>query len=147
MTTHILVDKNGYPLNITSTSAKGDERKQVIPLLNTIMKFINRDNFSKVVPILEADKGYDSKHLRTQVLKCNIFPWISYREWKNKKKNGIPLIKSMRWKVERAISWLQRKYRRIAVRYERKMKYWVAFLKFSLINFWMFKLENIGGFM
>ena len=32
-TTHLLVDGQGSPLNITSTSAAGDERKEVVPLI------------------------------------------------------------------------------------------------------------------
>ncbi|HEY2810070.1 MAG TPA: IS4/IS5 family transposase, partial [Rhabdochlamydiaceae bacterium] len=32
-TTHLLVDGQGNPLCITSTSAAGDERKEVVPLI------------------------------------------------------------------------------------------------------------------
>ncbi len=140
MTNHVLVDYHGHPLNIITTSARGDERKQVIPLLNTIINYIHKHNLSKEIPILEADKGYDSMELRKNILSYNIFPWISYRNMGKKNKNGKTSMKRIRWKVERAIAWLQKKFRRIVNRYERKLRYWAGFLKLSLIYFWVTKL-------
>ena len=144
MTNHVLTDSHGHPLNIITTSASMDERKQVLPLLDTIKHSIHNNNLSKGIPILEADKGYDSMALRKNILKYDVFPWIPYRKMGKKNKNGISSIEKMRWKVERSISWLQRKYRRIVARYERRIKYWKAFLKMSLIYFWMNKIINFG---
>jgi len=44
-------------------------------------------------------------------------------------------LKKWRWQVERAISWLQQKFRRVVVRWERQAKYWKGFLNFSLIKY------------
>ncbi len=144
MTNHLIVDCNGHPLNVITTGAGGDERKQVIPLLDTICNYIHKSNFSKEIPILEADKGYDSMNLREDILSYDIFPWIPYRKMGKKNKNGKTSMKRFRWKVERAIAWLQKKFRRIIARYERRLKYWTGFLKLSLIYFWVTKLEKLG---
>jgi hypothetical protein len=52
--------------------------------------------------------------------------------------------KGNRWKVERGISWLQRKYRRIVVRWERRMKYWEGFLSLGILLYWVRQLVICG---
>nr|WP_316357819.1 hypothetical protein [Candidatus Neptunochlamydia sp. REUL1] len=51
-------------------------------------------------------------------------------------------IRRKRWQVERAISWLQRKFRGLVVRWERKLDYWKGFLNFSLIKYWVDRLSG-----
>ncbi len=110
---------------LTSTAANGDERQQIEPLLDRIQTKIERmqERLGKI-PIFEADKGYDADHLRRKLLQRQIFPWICRR-----KKPGRPvekiesILKRMRWKVERAISWLQRKFRRLVILWERRTRY------------------------
>ncbi|MEK6968254.1 MAG: hypothetical protein AABX51_06490 [Nanoarchaeota archaeon] len=77
MTSHLLVEKSGKPLAITSTQASGDERKQVIPLLGKVIPFIKKVWNQGKVPILEADKGYDSEQTRIDVLSHEVFPLIA----------------------------------------------------------------------
>jgi hypothetical protein len=69
-----------------------------------------------------------------------IFPMILYRKGGSREKQGVVYIEKQRWKVERAIAWLQRKFRRIVVRWERKRKYWEGFLTMALVVFWAFKI-------
>lgn len=140
-TTHLLIDGNGLPIAFTSTPANGDERQQVEPLLDRVEKHINSVLAKGVIPILEADKGYDAEQLRDKLLKRRIFPWICRRKKPGKEAEKVQsILKRIRWKVERAIAWLQRKFRRLAVRWERKSCYWKGFLTFSLITFWVDKL-------
>ncbi len=96
-----------------------------------------------IIPILEADKGYDSKTLRMNILARKIFPWIPYRGVSKKK--TIRYLEKTRWHVERGISWLQRKFRRLNTRWERKILYWTGFLNLALIAFWMQKIGNFLG--
>ena len=56
--------------------------------------------------------------------------------------NTIFWVKKKRWQVERAIAWLQRKYRRLVVRWERRTKYWKRFLNFGLALFWIDRLSG-----
>ena len=141
-TTHLLVDGNGSPVALTSTAANRDERQQVEPLLDRVharMKSV-QERLGKI-PIFEADKGYDGDELRHMLLKRHVFPWICRRKKPGKTAEKIEAtLKRMRWKVERAISWLQRKFRRLAVRWERRTRYWRGFLTFALITFWIDRL-------
>ena len=141
-TTHLLIDGNGSPVAFESSAANGDERQMVEPLIDKVEKRVDKArDLLELFPIFEADKGYDAEHLRDKLLKRKIYPWICRR-----KKPGqvaekvISTIKRWRWKVERAISWLQRKFRRLVARWERKVKYWRGFLSFSLIGFWINRL-------
>ncbi|WP_199192527.1 transposase [Chlorogloea sp. CCALA 695] len=62
---HTLTDGNGLPLSNSTTAANGSERKQVIPLLNSVLVKTNCPGRPrKRVKVLAADKGYDSKDLR-----------------------------------------------------------------------------------
>ena len=141
-TTHLLVDGNGSPVAFTSTAANGDERQQVESLLSRVQQRIDdlRERIG-IIAIFEADKGYDADDLRRKLLRRNIYPWICRRKKPGKEIKKIEsVIKRMRWKVERAISWLQRKFRRLAVRWERKVCYWKGFLTFGLVVFWIDRL-------
>lgn len=72
-----------------------------------------------------------------------IFPMIPYRKGGSREKQGVVYLEKQRWKVERAIAWLQRKFRRIVVRWERKRKYWEGFLTMALVIFWAFKILKL----
>lgn len=138
VTSHLLVEKNGRPLAITSTPASGDERKQVDVLLGRIHRLISKLLQQGKIAIFEADKGYDSEETRLDVLAHKIFPLIPYRRnTKGHKEKGICYLEKRRWVVERTISWLKTCFRRLSVRWERKAKYWNAFLVFGLVGYWM----------
>jgi hypothetical protein len=124
----------GRPLAITSTAANSSEQEQVVPLLEKISKFLNPAISRGITPIVEADKGYDSRLLRMRVLMKKVFSWIPYRGDASKK-TGIRYLEKFRWQVERGISWLQRKFIRLNIRWERKMCDWKGFLELGLILF------------
>jgi IS5 family transposase len=138
VTSHLLVEKFGKPLAITSTPASGDERKQVSALLSKIRRLISKVWKQGKTPILEADKGYDSEETRLEVLSHKVFPLIAYRKkTKGHKRRGICYLEKQRWVVERTISWLKTCFRRLTVRWERKAKYWNAILLFGLVGYWV----------
>ncbi|KAG6559879.1 MULTISPECIES: transposase [Candidatus Rhabdochlamydia] len=138
VTSHLLVEKSGKPLAITFTSASGDEKKQVIPLLRKVIPFIKKAWNQGKVPILEADKGYDSEQTRIDVLSHEVFPLIARkRNTKGYKIKGICYLEKQRWVVERTISWLKTCFRRLTVRWERKAIYWNGLLMFGLLGYWM----------
>lgn len=132
VTTHLLVDGGGNPVAFETTSAKGDERLQVEPLLDRVSNQL-KAFYVKTgggIPIFEADKGYDAEALRDKLLKRKIYPLIARRRmgknWELKRITSW--VKKKRWQVERAIAWLQRKFRRLAVRWERRTRYWKGLL-------------------
>ena len=74
-----------------------------------------------------------------------LFPYIPYRRiGKHKSEPRMKILKKYRWKVERGISWLQRKYRRLVVRWERRMKYWEGFLGLAIVLYWIQELVKWG---
>lgn len=144
VTSHLLVEKSGRPLAITFTSASGDERKQVSPLLGKICSIINRVWQQGKIPVLEADKGYDSMETRLDALLHKVFPMIARRKrTKGYKRQGICYLEKQRWVVERTISWLKTCFRRLTVRWERKAKYWSGLLTFGLLGYWMNFLSRL----
>lgn len=143
VTTHLLVDAEGNPVAFEVTSAKGDERLQVEPLLDQVHEHITIfQRETGLFPIFEADKGYDAEALRSKLLSRRIYPLIARRRLgKNQAEKKVATwVKKIRWQVERAISWLQRKFRRLVVRWERKISLWKGFLTFALIKFWIDRL-------
>lgn len=94
---------------------------------------------------MEADKGYDAEELRLQILAMKLFPYIPYRRiGKHKSEVQTKVLEKCRWKVERGISWLQRKYRRLVVRWERRMRYWEGFLTLGILVYWVRELAAFG---
>ena len=137
---HLVVDKEGKPLWITTTSAKGNEREQALALLDQLRSIRVYDN--KRMTICEADKGYDASHLRQNILKRGYLPLIGYRKHckgkvSTKKAADFFGITRKRWVVERTFSWLKRKCRRLLMRWERKAENWNAFALLGLIFMWL----------
>jgi len=142
VTIHLLAEACGRPIGITSTAANGDERQQVSALLDQVgaEKWNTAKSLCPMV-ILEGDKGYDCQWLRNALLKESFFPLIPWR--KNKRGPDLSVVKqtfslqSLRWQIERAFSWIKRKSRRLALRWERKMSCWLAFTTLALIDYWL----------
>jgi transposase len=111
---HLIVDKNGAPLSM---------------LL---------DILPKKPKVLCADKGYDAKYLRDIIKYMGIKDKISYRNYP--KKGAEHISKNHRWVVERTFAWFQLKFKRLVIRWERKMKVWSGFVDLALIFWWVQKI-------
>ena len=127
---HLIVDAEGKPLYATLTGAKGNERTELPKLLDKL-------KVTGGMCIIEADKGYDSKAVRLEILNRGYYPLIPYR---GNKKGPDKWVVRMRWKVERCFSWLKRSYRRIATRWERFSSVYEAFMLLGIAFFWVRKL-------
>ena len=127
---HLIVDVEGKPLYATLTGAKGKERAELPNLLDKL-------KVTGGMCIIEADKGYDSKAVRLEILNRGYYPLIPYR---GNKKGPDKWVIRMRWKVERCFSWLKRSYRRIATRWERLSPVYEAFMLLGIAFFWVRKL-------
>ena len=68
-----------------------------------------------------ADKGYDFAHCRRALRRRVIIPRIARRGIENSERLG-----RHRWVVERTLAWFAR-FRRLAVRYERRADIFTAF--------------------
>lgn len=139
---HLVVDAKGMPLSFSITPANGDERKEAGQNIDAINVPSGRRGRPRKSPRKVAgDKGYDSTGLRSRLRKKGIKPEIPRRIWKNKAPRGRPLVKTVaRYVVERTFSWLQRKFRRIAVRWERLPSCFEGFVVLALIMLWVCKI-------
>jgi IS5 family transposase len=136
---HSLTDAAGMPLSTGTTPANGDERAQVIPLLDTLhVRTGKQGRPRKRLKVLAADKGYDAKDLRQRLRRRGIRPQIPKRVWTTRRPRGRPIKRAVpRYQAERTFAWFQRKYRRLVVRWERLAVCFNAFLAMAVIHIWI----------
>jgi transposase len=135
---HSLTEGHGMPLANRTTPANGDERAQVLPLLDAVkVRTGQRGRPRKRLRVLATDKGYDAKALRQRGIRAQ----IPKRVWKTKKNRGKPIKKVVpRFQAERTFAWFQKKYRRLVVRWERIAACFEAFLAIATIHIWIHRL-------
>src|SRR6266566_3553761 len=140
---HSLTDGHGMPLANRTTPANGDERAQVLPLLDAVeVRTRTRGRPRKRLKVIATDKGYDAKALRQQLRQRGIRAQIPKRVWKTKKNRGRPIKKVVpRFQAERTFAWFQKKYRRLVVRWERIAACFEAFLAMATIHIWIHKIK------
>ena len=138
---HVVTDSNGRPVAVESTGSNGNEREAAKKLLTEL----RRNKLAEKFAFVEADKGYDSDHLRSALIEQKYLPLISWRKFKASSKRmtssamfNLFNINSQRWKIERFFSIIKRQYRRLLMRWERLQTSWLAFCKLALIGFWLF---------
>ena len=95
---------------------------------------------TKRVKRIAADKGYDSQVLRESLRRKGIQAQIAQRR-NAKVKSGRPVEKSApRLQVERTFAWLQRKFRRLTIQWERFAHCFDAFLSLAITFMWIQRL-------
>lgn len=120
---HLLVDRQGIPLNVALTAANMHDSRMLESMLDTQMPIQGPRGRPRRRPHkLHADKAYDSRALRLACRVRGIIPRIARKGIESKERLG-----QVRWVVERTFSWLHR-FRRLAVRYERRGDIHFAFL-------------------
>ena len=139
---HSLTDGDGMPLANRTTPANGDERAQVMPLLDAVKVYTGRRGRPrKRLRVIATDKGYDAKALRQAIRKRGIRAQLPKRVWKTKNHRGRPIIKvAPRYQAERTFAWFQKKYRRLVVRWERIAACFDAFLAIATVHIWIHRL-------
>ena len=142
VTTHLLVEGNGMPLSATITGAGGSERDQVACLFAKVRIYHGYGKPKRYTREAHADKGYDSKLLRIFLRSKGVRPVIPRRVWSSRKQPAgrKPPVSHDRWKVERCFAWMQRKFRRLVVRWERCLKYWEGLIQLGVVMMWVDKL-------
>jgi transposase len=145
---HLLEDRLGHPISITTTAANGNERKEVEKLLDRVDVHLAPRMLQGRMIVLEADRGYDCGWLRQALLIRNTFPLIPHR-----KIPGRDLVKTeeicstfylskTRWVVERAFARLKRRCRRLLLHWERLPEIWSGFATLGLVYTWV---KNLVG--
>ena len=139
---HSLTDGGGMPLANRTTPANGDERAQVVPLLDAVkIRTGKRGRPRKRLKVIATDKGDDAKALRQRLRQRGIRAQIPKRVWKTKTQRGRPMKQVVpRFQAERTFAWFQKKYRRLVVRWERLAACFDAFLAVATIHIWIQRL-------
>jgi Transposase DDE domain len=139
---HSLTDAAGMPLAHRTTPANGNERAQILPLLDTVrLRTGKRGRPRKRPKVLVTDRGYDAQDLRQQVRTRGIRAQIPKQVWKTKRPRGRPIkVDVPRFQAERTFAWFQKQYRRLAVRWERRAACFAAFLTIATIHIWINRL-------
>jgi len=138
---HVVTDCNGRPVALDSTGSNGNERE----IAKNLLTDLRTSKFAEKFAFVEADKGYDSAGLRSELIKQKYLPLIAWRKFKSSKKRTTTRemfdllgITSQRWKIERFFSIIKRRYRRLLMRWERLQTSWLSFCRLALIGFWLF---------
>ncbi len=122
---HILTQARGLPIALTVTGANVHDKKQVkplpdsMPLLPPLPDEENPQHF-------RADKGYDYEDIRTIIF---LFLYQDHIKARGEEKQELktPGYRARRRVCERTHSWMNR-FRRILIRWEKKVDNYLAFL-------------------
>jgi hypothetical protein len=142
MLLHRLTEGGGMPLANRPTPAKGDERAQVLPVLDAVkIRTGKRGRPRNRLRVIATETGYEAQALREKLRKRGSRAQIPKRVWKTKKNRGRPSAPVVpRFQAERTVAWFQKKYRRLVVRWERITACFEAFLALATIHIWVHRL-------
>jgi transposase len=119
---HVLVEAAGIPLAFLLTPANVHDSTMLEPVLDTVPPIRQCAGRPRRRPgKLHADKGYDYRRCRRACRKRGVIPRIARRGIESGERLG-----RYRWVVERTLAWFAR-FRRLAVRYERRADVFEAF--------------------
>jgi IS5 family transposase len=120
------VDRQGVPLAVICTPANVHDSNALTDVVDAVKpikksRLLGRGR-RKRPSKLHADKGYDFERCRKALRKRGIVPRIARRGVESTERLG-----RHRWVVERTLAWLNN-YRRLTIRYERRLDIHEAFL-------------------
>lgn len=125
---HIVTDGQGIPLAFTVTGANRHDVTQLVALIDAIPPVRGKAGRPKRRPrYVVADRAYHSAPHEAELSERGIGAFIARRNSSHGSGLGI-----LRWVVERTISWLHQ-FRRLRVRYERRVDIHKAFLALGCI--------------
>jgi hypothetical protein len=139
---HTRTDAAGMPRANRTTPANGPERAQAMPLLDAVrLRTGKRGRPRKRPQVIATATGSDAKDLRQQWRTRGIRAQIPKRVWNTKQPRGRPSkIAGPRFQAERTLTWFQKQYRRLVVRWERLAACFAAFLAMATIPIWLPRL-------
>ena len=133
---HVLTDAHGIPLVARLTAANRHDVTQLLPLVDAIPPVHGAAGRPARKPqLVQGDRGYDSQPHRDLLPSAASPP---------RRQRGTPHGSGLgrtRWVVERTLAWLHR-FRRLAVRYERRPCVHEAFLTSSVLARLLVLLET-----
>ena len=138
----LLTDANGIPLAISVEGANRHDKKILEQTLSAMA--IVRPRPKKYNPQhMCLDKGYDYPDIRALIKSMKYIDHIKSRGDETEEKKAVPRYRARRWVVERTHSWMNR-FRRILIRWEKRVDRYLAFLYFACA--WIiFRLARVFG--
>jgi len=134
---HIVVENGQTPLNVTGTPGQTHESTQFETVLETVP--LSQGKTRRWPKAVAGDKGYSAKKNRTWLRRRRIEDVIAS---KTNETRDLAFDKDKyrrRNVVERAIGWLK-EHRRIATRYEKKLRHYLAIVNLGILR-WLLNLE------
>jgi len=140
---HLMTEGSGLPISVVVTGANRHDKTQVEAVLEAM----------PIVPPLPTqedpqhfcgDKGYDYPDVRSLVCAEGYIEHIRPRGEEAWELTHIPRYRARRWVVERTHSWLNR-FRRVLIRWEKKVENYLAFLHLAFAYICMRAGQAVGG--
>jgi putative transposase len=131
----VLTEGHGIPIGLTVEGANCHDKRLVKDTLRSIVVRRPKVTQRKRQNML-MDKGYDYPDTRQLVRDWGYTAHIKARGEEMEQKRKVPGYRARRWVVERTHSWMNR-FRRLLVRWEKKVANYLALLHFAcaLITF------------
>ena len=124
----MLTDGGGVPIVAKTTAANRHDVTGLLNLVNDVPAIKGKPGASRYrFDELYADRAYDSEPDREALREIGTTPHIPKRRTDHGRGLG-----QVRWAVERTISWLHQ-FRRLRIRYERRLDIHNAFLTIGCI--------------
>jgi transposase len=132
-----LTDGTGIPIVAHTTAANQHDVTELLPLVNAVPAIQGKVGAPRYrFEQLYADRAYDSEPHRQALQEVGTTPQIPRRYTKHRSSLG-----RTRWVVERTLSWLHQ-FRRLRIRYERRVDIHQAFLNIACVLICCRYLEN-----
>jgi len=129
----LVTDGQGVPIGASVHSAQPAEIRLAEETLATVWVPRRRGRPRTRPRTLVADKGYDSDAFRAFLRRRGIRPCIPRRRHQRRRGRQQDLTPyRSRWVIERTFSWLGH-FRRLVVRYERRVEVYWAFVVLAFI--------------
>lgn len=136
----LLTDARGAPLGIVASGANAHDKTL---LVDTLESRPLPEVPTSITPHMCLDKAYDAKDIRAMLVDLGFVPHIKTRGQEVEDKARHPPYRARRWVVERTHSWMNR-FRRILIRWEKKVANYVAFLHIACAII-AFRLATVFG--
>lgn len=136
----LLTDARGAPLGIIAAGANCHDKTLLAATLES--RPLSQPPPS-VTPHLCLDKAYDAQDIRAMLRGLGFVPHVKTRGQEAEQKAHHPRYRARRWVVERTHSWMNR-FRRILIRWEKKLANYLAFLHIACAII-IFRLAEVSG--
>lgn len=125
----LLTDGQGVPVGVAVSGANVHDKRLVEETIESIP--VDRPKPTRKTPQnMCQDKGYDYPDVRALVAEYGYTAHIPARGTDQTKRQKLPGYRARRWVVERTHSWFNR-FRRLLIRWEKKVANYKAFLHFA----------------